>query len=288
MQILGQFAEPTQRRAGRIRLALAQLNTASDDLDTNLCAATAAIDQAAHAGADLVVLPEFFNLPYFAQDWDTSRFALAESDTGPTMHVIREKARSHGIYVCATIYECRSAGLYYDTAFLVDPTGSIAGQYEKVHPAAVKSLEKIFFRPGSQFPVWNVNGVKVSAIICYDHFFPEAARSAMLNGADLLLGPFAAPLSTTRLWREIMAVRAFENGVYMAPCNKVGVEGNWTFRGHSMVVDPFGTAIASADEQNESIVLADIDPETVMQARAQFPMLRDRIPSAYGAITRAN
>jgi len=284
MQIIGTLSR--ERRPNHLRLALLQLNTDDHDLNRNLRAAGAAIDEAAEAGADLVVLPEFFNLPYFAQVWDPSLFRLAETEKGPTLTMIRGKAREHGIHIVATIYERRGTGVYFDTAFLIDQSGEIQGRYEKVHPAAVKSLEKIYFRPGSRFPVWDVNGVKVSAIICYDHFFPEAARSAMINGADLLLGPFAAPKSTTALWKEVMAVRAFENGVFMAPCNKVGREGEWDFRGTSMVVDPLGRSIVAAADELEAIVLADIDPTEVIAARAQFPMIRDRIPSAYAAVTR--
>lgn len=284
MKLVGTLA--TDYRPNTLRLALLQLNTSNEDLKENLVAASSAIDQAASAGADLAVLPEFFNLPYFAQSWDTSLFDLAETEDGPTLDMVRERARRHNIHIVATIYERRSAGVYFDTAFVVTPSGETLGRYEKVHPAAVKSLEKIYFRPGSDFPVWSINGVRVSVIICYDHFFPEAARCAMVNGADLLLGPFAAPKSTTAMWKELMAVRAFENGMYMAPCNKVGYEGKWDFRGLSSVVDPRGRLIASADEEHEAIVLADVMAAEVVAARTEFPMIRDRIPSAYSALTK--
>ena len=286
MRKIGTFTEPSSGEGPHLRLALLQLNTPTNDLDANIAAAAAAIDQAAATGADLIVLPEFFNLSYFAQVWDTTLFTLAESQHGPTMSMVRARAKQYGVHICATIYERRDAGTYFDTAFMIDPCGKTMGTYEKVHPAAVKSLEKVYFRPGSHFPVWDVNGVKVSAIICYDHYFPEAARSAMLNGAELLLGPFAAPKSTTGYWREMMTIRAFENGLYMAPCNKVGREGEWDFRGASMVVDPTGQILASADEENECMVLADVKPQRVIDARSQYPMVRDRVPHAYEAITR--
>ncbi len=264
-----------------LRIALAQLNSGSHDRDVNLRAAERAIDEAAAAGAELIVLPEFFNLPYFAQYWDRSLTSLAESADGPTMDMVRRCAAEREVFICSTIYERRRAGWYFDTAFLVNPFGEISGSYEKVHPAAVESLEKIYFRAGSRFPVWDIDGFKVAAIICYDHFFPESARCAALNGAELVIGPFAAPKSTTGLWREIMVTRAFENGVYMAPCNKVGREGEWLFKGSSMVVDPLGAVLSEAGEDDECIVLAEVFKKDVISARTKFPMVRDRMPSAY-------
>lgn len=268
-----------------VRLALVQMNSGDPEVAQNVGKAVRYIDDAADRGADLIVLPEFFNVPYFAQEWDYGAMKFAEAEDGYALTRVREKARERQVHICATIYEMVSAGMYFDTAFLIGPDGSIFGRYRKTHPAAVKSLEKIFFKGGSLFPVWSVNGVRVSVIICYDHYFPETARCAALAGADIILGPFAAPLETTELWSAIMTTRAFENGVYMAPCNKVGVEGSWTFRGKSMVVDPLGDVLVEAGQDADEIVIAEASAETVREARRRFPMLRDRRPEIYGAIS---
>jgi len=271
----------TEATPGKLQLALVQMNSGSDEAATNVGKAVELVNQAAAQGARLVVLPEFFNVPYFAQYWDYHYMDLAESQDGPSMSRVRDAARENDVYLVATIFEEAAPGVYFDTAFLVSPDGDLVGAYRKTHPAAVKSLEKIFFKAGSSFPVWTVDGVRVSAIICYDHYFPETARCAALAGAELIVGPFAAPLETTGMWTAMMTVRAFENGVYMAPCNKVGREGDWTFRGRSMVVDPHGRCLADAGEESEIIVMAEVARSEVVKARTAFPMFRDRRPDLY-------
>jgi N-carbamoylputrescine amidase len=179
----------------------------------------------------LIVLPEFFNVEYFAQYRDYRYLDYAEPDDGYTITAIRKKAAQHGTAIRATLLEEQGPGLYFDTAFLIDASGEVVGRYRKTHPAAVRSLEKIYFRGGSRFPVWDLKGIRVGAIICYDHFFPEAARAAAVSGAELIIGPFAAPAEPT--WDALMRVRAWENGVYLAPCNKVGAEGDLVFRGYA-------------------------------------------------------
>ena len=133
------------------------------------------------------------------------------------------KAREHRTTICATIFEEQGPGVYFDTAFFIGPDGEIIGKYRKTHPAAVQSLEKIYFRGGTRFPVVDVKGFKVGAVICYDHCFPETVRCCAVNGAELVVGPFAAPAFPT--WDSLMITRAWENGVYLAPCNKVGPRG---------------------------------------------------------------
>jgi predicted amidohydrolase len=182
----------------------------------------------------------------------------------------------------STIWEQEAAGLYYDTAMLIDPDGEIVGKYRKVQPAAVHSLEKIYFRYGSRFPVFTVGELRVGFIVCYDTFFPESARCAALNGAELIIVPFAAPQQL--LWRDVMRARAFENGVYFAPCNKVGLEGEWTFGGQSMIVDPLGEVLAEAGDTDEEIISATIDRDAVDAARVRYPMFRDRRPDLYRPI----
>lgn len=265
-----------------MRLCVIQMNS-SAERDENVARAMAHIDTAvAEHNPDLVVLPEFFNTVYFAQWWDTSLTSWAEPDDGPTLTAVRERARRYGIHVVATILEYEGPGVIYDTAIVVGPDGGTVGKYRKVHPAAVQSLEVLYYRAGSSFPVVRIGPWRVGMIICYDTMFPESARCAALNGAELVVVPFAAPQQL--LWRDIMRTRALENGVYFAPANKVGTEGEWTFGGQSMVVDPLGVVLAEAGDTNDEILFAELSRTAVEDARRRYPMLRDRRPATYTPI----
>lgn len=265
-----------------IRLATVQM-TSGDALEDNLDKAEAYIEQAVKEhSADLVVVPEFFNIPYVFQWRDYAHIDRAEPADGPTITRMRKLAKQHGIGLVATIFEEEAAGLYYDTAFFIERDGSIVGKYRKVHPAAVESLEKIYFRYGSHFPVVRLCGLKVGAIICYDTFFPESARSVAVNGAELIVVPFAAP--EVPAWRSVMIARAFENGVWFAPTNKVGREGDWTFGGASMIVDPFGDVAAEIEDNREGVIAATVTRKAVFDARRIKPMFRDRRPDLYTPI----
>lgn len=265
-----------------LRLALIQMRSEVGARDKNVAKALEYIDEAAQQQPDLVVVPEFFNTEYFAQFRDYAYIDYAEPEDGPTITAIRDKAVELGIHVCATIFEEEGPGLYYDTAFLIGPKGEIVMKYRKTHPAAVRSLEKIYFRGGTTYPVREVRGIKVGVVICYDHFFPEAARCAAVNGAELVLGPFAAPAEPN--WDALMRVRAWENGVYMAPCNKVGLEAEWTFGGASMVVDPYGEILARASEEDDDLLVVEVERQRVYEARRRYPILRDRRPEIYGPL----
>ena len=266
-----------------LNLGLVQMQSQADAREENVAKAVGYIDELAERGAELVVIPEFFNTEYFFQYRDLTNLDWAESEDGLSIRAIRERAAAHGIHVCATLLEEQGAGMYYDTAFLLGPDGKTVGKYRKVHPGGSMSFEKFYFRGGSSFPVWDVKGFRVGAIICYDHFFPESARCSALNGAELIVGPFAAPGAACP-WDAIMVARAFENGVYMAPCNKVGREGDWELGGNSMVVSPRGEILARASGESEDTLLVTVDREEVNLARRRFPMLRDRRPDAYAAI----
>lgn len=266
------------------RLGMIQMNSAVKDRDRNVETALRYIDKAADEGADLVVLPEFFNTEYFAQYWDYAYVQYAEHESDVTISAVRDKARQRGVHLCATIYEAEAPGIYFDTMFLIDRSGQVVGKYRKTHPAAMRSVEKIYYRAGNRYPVWDVDGLKVGAVICYDHVFPEAARCATVNGAELIVGPFATP--SLPVWAELMIARAFENGVYMAPCNKVGTEDTWTFGGESMVVSPFGEVIHRASRTADEVFVVDIDRQQIVEARISHPFLRDRRPEAYGVLVQ--
>jgi predicted amidohydrolase len=266
----------------QMTLALIQMRSGLDPAE-NVDQASRYIDQAVAAERpDLVVLPEFFNTLYVFQYRDYKYIDYAEHDSGLTISRMREKARQHGIHIIATIFELEQAGICYDAAMVIDPAGEIVGKYRKVHPAAVQSLEKIYFRYGSYFPVVKVGAWRVGINICYDTFFPESARCAAVNGAELVVVPFAAP--RVHCWREIMVTRAYENGVYFAPCNKVGQEGDWTFAGASMIVGPTGEVLTEAGQGGDRTIAARLDRDAVFSARRVKPMFRDRRPDLYRPI----
>jgi len=268
-----------------MRLTLIQMNSRSAARDENVERACAFIGQAAEAESDLVVLPEFFNNEYFPQYRDARYMEYAETDDGYTQSRVRELARRHGINVLSTIFEMARPGLYYDTAMLIGRDGAIVGKYRKVHPAALLSLEKIYFRGGSSFPVFRLDEWTLGVSTCYDNLFPESCRCLALNGAELILAPYATPLGDP--WENFLSTRALENGVYFAACNHVGREGEWDMSGKSMVIDPRGKIMRQASPTEEQLLTVEIDRAEVIDARKRFPLFRDRRPDAYTAITSA-
>ncbi len=266
-----------------MRVASVQMNS-GDDVAANVKKACEYIAQAASEGAVLVVLPEFFNTIFFAQYRDLAYHSLAETDTGLTMSAIREAAVRNNIAVVATIYEEVELGLCYDTAMHISAGGEIIYKYRKVHPAAVKSLEKIYFRYGSRFDTYNFQEWTVGIGVCYDMGFPETARCLAANGAELLIAPYAT--SRQHMFQEVLRTRAFENGCFLIAANKVGREHEWTFPGGSLITDPTGAVLATADTQSEMLLVADIDRAAVRETRISYPNKRDRRPDLYGAITR--
>ena len=262
-----------------MRIACIQMNSNSEPA-ANVAKACRFIDQVCDSSQpDLIVLPEFFNTLYFSQYHDRRYFALAEPVDGPSLEAIRTRAAQHHVHIVAPIYEVDGPGRYFDTAFLIGPDGATVGRYRKVHPAATNSLEKFYFGCGSDFPVWRIDEWHVGVVICYDTFFPEAARSLAAQGAELLIFPFAG--GNIPLWYELHRVRAFENLAYVAVCDKVGREGDWTFGGKSVIIDPLGNLLCTAGDKDEETIVAELDRDALFQARTTYPIYRDRQPWAY-------
>ncbi len=265
-----------------MRLSLIQMNSRTGARDENVARACAFVDEAARQDPDIIILPEFFNTEYFPQYRDYGYMNYAEPEDGYTQTRLKQKAKQHGIHVVSTIFEMARPGLYYDTAMLINPQGQIIGKYRKVHPAALLSLEKIYFRGGSSFPVFRVGEWTIGFSICYDNLFPESCRCLTLHGAELIIAPYATPVADP--WENFLTTRALENGVFLAACNHVGKEGEWIMSGKSMIIDPLGKILTQAGPTEEQIVTAECDREAVIRARQRFPFARDRRPDAYGAI----
>jgi predicted amidohydrolase len=265
-----------------MRVGFAQMNSVSGDKPRNVARAVELLGEAAGRGADLVVLPEFFNVEYFAQHRDYKYLDYAEPLSGPSITEVAAAAARHHIWTVATILEREKAGFFYDTAVLIDREGRVHGTYRKTHPAAVYSLEKIYFRFGSHFPVFDVEGWPVGILICYDTFFPEVARTLALRGAELLVAPFAAPKHS--MWRQLHTIRAFENGCFLVVCNKVGQEDEWRFSGESLVATPSAELPLVASDECDEVGVVELDRSLVDTWRRRFPMFRDRRPDLYGAL----
>jgi len=267
-----------------MRIALIQMNSRTAARDENVERACAFIETAMREKPDIVVLPEFFNNEYFPQYRDFRYMDYAEPENGYTQTRMKKEAQRHGVYLVSTIFEMARPGFYYDAAMLIGPDGEIAGKYRKVHPAALLSLEKIYFRGGSSFPVFRVGEWTIGFSICYDNLFPDSCRCLALKGAELMIAPYATPVATP--WQNFLTTRALENGAFLAACNHVGREGEWQMSGKSVVIDPLGEILTKASDADEQIVVVAMEREQVIQARRRFPLFRDRRPDAYGAICR--
>ncbi|MFN8592966.1 MAG: carbon-nitrogen hydrolase family protein [Thermomicrobiales bacterium] len=268
-----------------ISVALAQMNSGSDR-EQNLSVALDLIDRAAAAGARLVVLPEVW---LYLGPEEGNR-AHAEPIPGPITDLLAERARRHRIYVHGgSIYETRrDAPGMFNTAVVINPDGDIIAKYSKLHmfdvvlDGVAQYTESATVTPGDGLAIADIDGFPVGLAICYDLRFPELFRILALNGAKTIILPAAFTMMTGKdHWETLIRARAIENGLYMVACGQWGKHhpGNWCY-GRSMVVDPWGTVIATASD-GVGIALATIEPDRVETVRRQIPSLTNRRPDAY-------
>ncbi len=266
--------------------------------ETNLKRAIAFIEQAARRGAQIVCLPELFRSLYFCQKEDHANFKLAEAVPGPTSEALGKLARKHRLTIIGSIFERRSAGVYHNTAIVLDATGRLVGKYRKMHiPDDPLYYEKFYFAPGDLgFQSFKTKHANVGTLVCWDQWYPEAARLTALKGAQILFYPTAIGwhLSEKKnfgskqydAWLTIQRAHAIANGVFVAVPNRVGQEGTVQFWGGSFVCDPFGEIIARAGHEKEEVLLAKCDLRDVERTRQHWPFLRDRRIDAYGPIAQ--
>ncbi|MDJ0867298.1 MAG: carbon-nitrogen hydrolase, partial [Myxococcota bacterium] len=240
-----------------LRIGLVQ-RRASASPDEGLARAVAGIEDAAARGARLVCLQELFRTPYFCQEEDAARFDLAEPVPGPTTEALAKLAAARSVVVVASVFERRAEGLYHNTAVTLDTDGSLVGTYRKMHiPDDPLYYEKFYFTPGDLgFHSVATRAARVGTLVCWDQWFPEAARLTALGGAQLLLYPTAIGWETGvrpeweaaehDAWETAQRAHAIANGVFVAAVNRVGEEGRLTFWGQSFVADPFGRVVARA------------------------------------------
>src|SRR3954447_14173481 len=283
------------------KLALVQMRCAPDR-DTNLAHATGRIREAAAAGAEIVCLPELFLGPYFCQREDAGLFDLAEPIPGPSSEKLAQAARAAGVVVVGSLFERRTAGVYHNTAVVFDADGSLLGLYRKMHiPDDPLYFEKYYFTPGDLgFKVFDTKFGRVGTLVCWDQWYPEAARLTALRGAEILVYPTAigwhpkekaehGPAQHSA-WETVQRAHAISNGLYVAAVNRVGHEGpaggGLEFWGASFVADPFGRLLARGDHAREELLVVECDRGRIEETRRNWPFLRDRRIDAYDGLTR--
>ena len=286
---------PPAKAKNQVTLGLVQMST-GDNPDANLAKAVERISAAAKKGAQIVCLQELFRSRYFCQVEEARNFQLAETIPGPSTEVLGTLARAKEIVVVASLFEKRSAGLYHNTAVILDADGKLAGKYRKMHiPDDPLYYEKFYFAPGDLgFPSFQTRYAKIAVLICWDQWFPEGARLAVLSGAEILFYPTAIgwiPKEPRRVarnqrdaWELIQRSHAIANGVYVAATNRVGREGKIKFWGSSFVAGPFGEIVARGSSEREEVVIAPCALTKIAETRESWPFLRDRRVDAYGPL----
>ena len=283
----------------QIKLGLIQM-ACSPDPDSNLRKAVERASEAARAGANLICLPELFRSQYFCQREDHAAFDLAESIPGPSTDALAQVAKKHQVVIIAPVFERRAAGLYHNSAAIIDSTGAIAGLYRKMHiPDDPAYYEKFYFTPGDLgFCAFDTAAGRIGTLICWDQWYPEGARLTALQGASVLFYPTAIgwhPAEKEQYgagqrdaWRTVQRAHAISNGVFVAAVNRVGHEKpadgsgqGIEFWGSSFICDPFGAVIAEGSTEKEEIIHVEIDLARVEETRQHWPFLRDRRIDAY-------
>jgi N-carbamoylputrescine amidase len=294
--------------ARKYKVGLAQMRMSADP-EANFAAAVERIREAAGLGANVVCLPELFKTQYFCQREDLRHFDLAEPIPGPSSTRLAEVARELRVAIVASLFERRAPGLYHNTAVTLNANGAIAGVYRKMHiPDDPLYHEKYYFTPGDLgFQAVDTAFGRVGTLVCWDQWYPEAARLTALQGAEVIFYPTAIgwhPAEKAEFgaaqyeaWQTIQRAHAIANGVFVAGVNRVGLEhgnvkGNRVegqgieFWGGSFLADPFGRVIAKASHDAEEILIGEIDLGLIEETRRNWPFLRDRRIDAYAPITR--
>ncbi len=289
----------------------------SNDPEENLRRATDMLREAKRQGADVACLPELFMGPYFCQSEDPDTFNRAEPIPGPTTQALGKVAKKLGITILASLFERRMAGMYHNTLAVIFPDGSLGGTYRKMHiPDDPLYYEKYYFTPGDQGfkTITTPAGQKLGTLVCWDQWFPEAARLTAMQGAEVIFYPTAIGwhpaekeqygAAQADAWETVQRGHAIANGVYVAACNRIGhEEGNGMsgrvergananktngegieFFGGSFICDPQGQILAKASRDKEEIITAQIDPAHQETIRRHWPFFRDRRIEHYGKL----
>ncbi|MDR3702463.1 MAG: carbon-nitrogen hydrolase [Candidatus Sulfopaludibacter sp.] len=283
----------------KFRVGLIQMACAKDP-NENLAKAEWRIREAAGRGAQIVCVQELYRSQYFCREESAELFDLAEPVPGPTSRSFSGLAAELGIAIVGSIFERRAAGVYHNTALVIDADGSLLGLYRKMHiPDDPLYFEKYYFTPGDLgFRCFDTRFARIAVLVCWDQWYPEAARVAALGGAQVLFYPTAIGwhpaekqqygVAQHDAWRTIQRAHAIANGLYVASVNRVGYEGppehGLEFWGGSFVADPFGRLLAEGTHDQEETLIVECDPRQIEETRRNWPFLRDRRIDAYAPI----
>jgi N-carbamoylputrescine amidase len=287
----------------KYKIAVIQLNL-NDVAENNLKKCLSWVRDAASQGAEVISLPELYSSHYFCQSEDVANFALAEPLYSTSFIAFSALAKELGVVIIVPFFEKRMAGIYHNSAYIIDTDGSEAGLYRKMHiPDDPHFYEKFYFTPGDLgFKAFLTNKGKIGTLICWDQWYPEAARLTALQGADVLFYPTAIgwhPLEKEQYgenqhgaWMNVMKGHAVANGVYVAAANRIGLEqyiegtAGIQFWGSSFIAGPQGEILAQASHDKEEILIAEVDLDLQENVRQNWPFFRDRRIDAFGDITK--
>jgi N-carbamoylputrescine amidase len=277
----------------KLTVAALQLALGSPDEAENIAAVAALVEEAAGLGAKVVLPPELFSGPYFCKVEDDALFATARPvGEHPSVVAMQALAKKLGVAIPTSFFE-RDGHHYYNTLAMIDAGGEILGTYRKSHiPDGPGYEEKFYFRPGNDgFKVWDVAGARIGVGICWDQWYPEAARVMALMGAEMLLYPTAIgsepkdpEMDTSRLWRRAMVGHAVSNCMPVVAANRIGTEGGQRFYGHSFIADEWGDLVTEFGAKESGVLLAELDLAAAARHRAGMGFFRDRRPQLYGRI----
>ena len=280
-----------------VNVALVQMSC-TEGTKPNVDKALARIGEAAARGANIVCTQELFPGPYFCQTEDHKWFDIAEPIPGPTSQALSAAAKQHGIVVVGSLFERRAPGIYHNTAVVFDADGSQVGLYRKMHiPDDPLYYEKFYFTPGDLgFQSFPTKFGRVGVCVCWDQWYPEAARLTALAGAEIIFYPTAIGwlpdekeefgASQHNAWETMMRSHSIANGVFVAAPNRVGSEGKLQFWGASFISDPNGNLLGRASHEKEEILMAECDLGLIDVVRTHWPFFRDRRIDAYGDLTK--
>jgi N-carbamoylputrescine amidase len=285
-----------------LKIGVIQL-VCSANSQENLERAVGKVEEAVMNGAQIICLPELFRSQYFCQQEDADLFDLAESVPGSSTEVFSQVAKQHGVSILVSVFERRTAGVYHNSLVVLGERGEIAGLYRKMHiPDDPAYYEKFYFTPGDLgFQAIKTTHATVGPLICWDQWYPEAARMTALQGAEILFYPTAIGWhpqekseegqAQREAWMTIQRSHAIANGVFVVAVNRVGHEApaggdGLEFWGSSFVCDPFGVLLAQASVDQAETLIVDIDLKRIEEVRRNWPFLRDRRIDAYEGITK--
>ncbi|MEZ5278348.1 MAG: carbon-nitrogen hydrolase [Opitutaceae bacterium] len=280
-----------------VRVGLIQ-TSASEDAAANLEKTIALVHRAADAGAQIICLQELFLTPYFCKREDVGLFALAEPVPGPTTDRMVEVARERAVVLVVSLFEKRASGLYHNTAAVIDADGRYLGKYRKMHiPDDPLYYEKFYFTPGDLgYRSWKTRYGTIGVLICWDQWYPEAARLTALSGAQILFYPTAIGwhlhekethgAAHHTAWETVQRGHAVANGCYVVAVNRIGLEESIEFFGGSFVADPHGQLLHKSPHDREEVAVVDVDLESIDDVRCNWPFLRDRRIDTYGDLQK--